>query len=49
MEKIYRTMNNAGAASIAVGVVILTVGIAAGIITIVNGAILLRRKAEITF
>ncbi len=49
MEKIYRTMNNAGAANIAVGVVILTVGIAAGIITIVNGAILLRRKAEITF
>ncbi len=49
MERIYRTMNNAGAANIAAGIVIMTVGIAAGIITIVSGAILLKRKSEITF
>ena len=38
MEKIYKTMRNTGAASIAVG-----------IIAIVNGALLLKRKSEITF
>lgn len=48
MEKIYKTMRNTGAASIAVGVV-ASVGLAAGIIAIVNGALLLKRKSEITF
>lgn len=42
-------MRNAGAASVAVGIVILTVGMAAGIVAIVNGAVLLKRKSEITF
>ena len=45
MEKIYKTMRNTGAASIAVA----SVGLAAGIIAIVNGALLLKRKSEITF
>ena len=49
MERIYTTMRNAGAASVAVGIVILTVGMAAGIVAIVNGAVLLKRKSEITF
>ena len=49
MEKIYKTMRNTGAASIAVGIIIASVGLAAGIITIVNGAFLLKRKSEITF
>ena len=47
MEKIYKTMRNTGAASIAVGVIVASVGLAAGII--VNGALLLKRKSEITF
>lgn len=49
MERIYKTMRTAGAANIAVGVVIAAVGLAAGIVTIVSGAILLKRKSEITF
>ena len=49
MEKVYKTMRNAGAASIAVGIVITAIGVAAGIITIINGALLLKRKSEIMF
>ena len=49
MEKIYKTMRNTGAASIAVAVIFASVGPAAGIISIVNGALLLKRKSEITF
>ena len=36
MEKIYKTMRNTGAASIAVGLIVASVGLAAGIIAIVN-------------
>lgn len=49
MEKAYRTMRNAGAGCIAVGIIILVTGIAAGVISIVNGASLLKNKNEITF
>ncbi len=49
MEKIYKTMRNTGAASIAVGVIVASVGLAAGIIAIVNGALLLKRNSAITF
>ena len=49
MERIYKTMRNTGAASIAVGIVVASVGLAAGIIAIINGALLLQRKSEITF
>ena len=49
MEKVYRTMRNAGACSIVIGSVIIVTGLAAGIMAIVSGAALLRRKSEITF
>lgn len=49
MERIYKTMRNTGAANIAVGVVLISVGLIAGIVSIVTGAILLKRKSEITF
>lgn len=49
MERIYKTMRNTGAASVTVGIIILSVGVVTGIIAIVNGALLLKRKAEITF
>ena len=42
MEKAYRTMKNSGAG-------ILVTGVAAGVISIVNGASLLKNKNEITF
>lgn len=48
-EKIYKTMKHTGACSIALGIVILTAGLATGIMAIVNGAILLKKKSTITF
>lgn len=48
-ERIYKTMRNAGAGTIAMGIVIGTVGLTVGIISIVTGAILLRRRSEIEF
>ena len=49
MENVYRTMRNAGACSIVIGSVMIVTGLAAGIMAIVSGAALLRRKSEITF
>ena len=49
MERVYKTMRNSGAACIAVGIVVATEGLTTGIIAIVSGALLLKRKSEITF
>ncbi len=49
MEKIYKTMRNAGASSIAIGIVMAITGLTVGIIAIVNGALLLKRRSEIEF
>ena len=49
MEKAYRTMKNSGAGSIAVGIIVLVVGITVGVISIINCASLLRHKKEIIF
>lgn len=49
MEKAYRTMKNSGTGNIVVGILVLVIGITAGVISIVNGANLLRHKKEITF
>ena len=49
MEKAYLAMKTGGAGNIAIGIIILTVGIAAGVLSIVNGARLLKYKNEITF
>lgn len=48
-EKAYKTMSSAGAASIAAGIVMAVVGIAAGVIAIVCGARLLKDKKGLTF
>ena len=48
MERIYKTMRNIGAANIAVGVVLISVGLISGTVSIVTGALLLKRKSEIT-
>ena len=48
-ERISKTMRNAGAGTIAMGIVIGTVGLTVGIISIVTGAILLKRRSEIEF
>ena len=49
MEKAYVTMKNSGAGNIAVGIIILVVGITAGVLSIVSGANLLKHKKEIPF
>ena len=49
MEKVYKTMRNTGAGSIALGVIILVSGLIVGILSIMNGALLLKRKNDITF
>ena len=49
MEKIYKTMQGTGVINIVIGSVIITVGLAAGVMPIVSGAFLLKRKSDITF
>ncbi|WP_180994876.1 hypothetical protein [Clostridium sp. chh4-2] len=49
MEKVYKTMRNAGVCNIVVGVIILVAGVAAGTMSIISGAMLLKRKSKITF
>ena len=49
MEKAYLTMKNSGVCSITLGIIVLVVGAATGILAIVNGAKLLKHKKEIIF
>lgn len=49
MEKAFKTMTSAGASNIALGIIMVVTGIAAGVVTIVNGARLLKHRGEITF
>lgn len=49
MEKAYKTMAGAGAGNIVLGIVMIVAGLAAGIITLINGARLLKNKNGITF
>lgn len=46
-EKIYKTITRTGACNLAVGIITLVTGIAAGVLLIVGGARLLKRKSEI--
>ena len=46
-EKIYKTMTRTGACNLAVGIITLVTGIAAGILMIVGGARLLKRRSDI--
>lgn len=49
MEKVYKTMRNAGAMCIVLGIIITVTGLVAGTMSIINGAVLLKRKSQITF
>ncbi len=49
VEKAYKTMNISGIGSITIGIIVMVVGIAAGILAIVSGAKLLKNKKELTF
>lgn len=48
-EKIYNTMKQVGAWNIVFGVVLITLGVAIGVMQIVHGGKLLKDKKEITF
>ncbi len=48
-EKTYKTMTTAGAGNIAIGIVMLVSGITCGVIAIINGAKMLKRKSDIIF
>ena len=49
IENINKTMRGSVVINIVIGSVIITAGLAAGILAIVSGALLLKRKSEITF
>lgn len=48
-EKIYKTMTRCGAGSVALGIIVLITGITSGVLMLISGARLLKRKSEITF
>jgi len=48
-EKAYKTMSHVGTGNLVLGIIILVAGVAAGVLMIVNGARLLRRKSELIF
>lgn len=48
-EKVYKTMNGAGAMNIVLGVIALAVGVATGVLLIISGAKLLAGKSKILF
>ena len=48
-EKVYHSLGYGGAACIAVGVIVLVTGVAAGVVSIVNGAQLLKKRKYVTF
>lgn len=48
-EKVYLTMKNSGAISIAFGIVAIVVGVVSGVMLIISGGKLLQRKSNITF
>lgn len=49
MEKIYKTMKSVGVWNLVLGILMILVGLFAGIFMIVNGAILLKKKSDLLF
>lgn len=48
-EKTYKLMGGSGALNIAVGTVVMVMGIASGVLLIISGAKLLARRSKILF
>ena len=48
-EKVYKTMKSVGAFNLVTGILLIVLGIAAGVAVIVNGAKLLNDKSDLTF
>lgn len=48
-EKIYKCMRNVGIWNVVVGIILIVVGLGSGVLTIINGAKLIKDKSEIMF
>lgn len=48
-EKTYKLMGRVGGGTLAIGIIVLVTGIVAGVLTIVNGARLLKGKSDLMF
>lgn len=48
-EKAYKTMGLTGAANIAIGIVVMVVGVAAGVVAVIGGARLLKNREGLMF
>ena len=48
-EKIYKTMNMTGAIALIAGIIMIVIGVATGVMTIVSEAMLLSRKKDVLF
>lgn len=48
-EKVFKTMSIAGVANVAMGIVLIVVGLATGVVAIVSGARLIKDKKGLTF
>lgn len=49
MEKVYKSMKSSGAYNIAIGIIMIVVGVTCGVLSLVNGAKLLKDKSGIMF
>ena len=49
MEKIYNTMKSVGVWNLVLGILMIVMGAVAGILLILNGAKLLKKKSELLF
>ncbi|MGF7143484.1 hypothetical protein HNQ56_001907 [Anaerotaenia torta] len=49
MEKIYHTMKSVGVWNLVMGILLVVAGIVSGVLLILNGAKLLKKKSELLF
>ena len=48
-EKLYKTMGVCGAGNLTIGIIAIVTGIVSGVILIISGARLLKKRSEIMF
>ena len=49
MEKLYKDLKASGGTSITIGVLLIVIGITLGVLSIVNGGLLLKNRRNILF
>jgi hypothetical protein len=49
MEKIYNTMKSVGVWNLVMGILLIVAGVVSGILLILNGAKLLKKKSDLLF